>query len=76
MSKKYELIPTDTKIVGIKTLYRIKSLIDFTLSDGIKICVGDLGGYIENENNLSHCGDAQVYGNARVCGDAQVYGDR
>ena len=81
MKKKYELIPTDTKIVGDKTLYRIKSLIDFTLSNGTKIYAGDLGGYIENENNLSHAGNAWVYGNAEVsgnaevCGNARVYGN-
>lgn len=32
--------------------------------------VGDLGGYIEKEDNLS--GDAWVSGNAQVCGDAKV----
>jgi len=35
--------------------------------------VGDLGGYIEKEENLY--GDAWVYGDARVSGDAQVSGD-
>ena len=38
--------------------------------------VGDLGGYIEKEDNLSGdawvSGDAQVYGNAQVSGDARV----
>ena len=41
--------------------------------------VGDLGGYIEKEDNLSGdawvSGDAQVYGDAWVSGDARVYGD-
>ena len=41
--------------------------------------VGDLGGYIEKEDNLSGdawvYGDAQVYGDARVYGNAQVYGN-
>ena len=35
--------------------------------------VGDLGGYIEKEDNLS--GDAWVSGDAQVYGNAQVYGD-
>ena len=41
--------------------------------------VGDLGGYIEKEDNLSGdawvSGDAQVSGDAWVSGDAQVYGN-
>lgn len=42
---------------------------------------GCLGGWIENEKNLSHIGaawvwdNAQVYGAAWVCGEAQVYGN-
>lgn len=41
--------------------------------------VGDLGGWIESESNLSDnawvSGDAQVSGDARVSGNAQVSGD-
>ena len=41
--------------------------------------VGDLGGYIEKEDNLSGdawvSGDAQVYGDAWVSGNARVYGN-
>jgi hypothetical protein len=37
---------------------------------------GDLGGYIESENNLDQfSGDAWVYGDAQVFGDAWVSGD-
>ena len=48
---------------------------------------GDKGGFVENDNNLSHDGDcwiygkakvfdhANVYGNAIVCDDAKVYGE-
>ena len=42
---------------------------------------GDIGGWIEKEENLSQCGncwvygDAKVYGYARVYGNAEVYGD-
>ena len=62
-------------ISGVK-LFRIKALIEFG-----NVKAGDLGGYIEKEENLSHMGnawvsgDAQVSGNARVFGDAQVFGD-
>ncbi len=63
-------------------LYRIRALRDFS-----DVTAGDIGGYIKSANNLSHegnawvYGDAQVYGNARVygnasvCGNASVYGD-
>lgn len=40
-----------------------------------------LGGYVQQERNLSQfgnawvCGNVQVYGNAWVYGDAQVCGD-
>lgn len=68
-------------ISGVK-LFRIKALIEFG-----NVKAGDLGGYIEKEENLSHMGnawvsgnaqvsgDARVSGNARVSGDAQVFGD-
>ncbi len=42
---------------------------------------GDVGGFIESENNLSHegkcwvSGNARVHGNALVSGNAQVYGN-
>ena len=70
MDKKYELIKEDTKQIYDITLYRIRALKNFGA-----VKAGDLGGYIQSENNLSHGGNAWVYGNARVCGDAWVYGD-
>lgn len=68
--KKYELLKDDTKIMSGRTLYRIKALRDFG-----NIEKGDLGGYIESENNLSYYGNAWVYDNARVYGNAEVFGD-
>ena len=62
-------------ISGVK-LFRIKALIEFG-----NVKAGDLGGYIEKEENLSHMGNAwvsgnaQVFGNARVSGNAQVSGN-
>lgn len=66
--KKYELLKDDTKIMSGRTLYRIKALRDFG-----NVEKGDMGGYIESENNLSHYGNAWVRGNAMVRGDAWVY---
>lgn len=70
MDKKYELLKDDTKQVGIHTLYRIRALINFG-----SIKVGDLGGYIEKEDNLSHKGICWVYDDAAVFGDATVRDD-
>ena len=73
--KKYELTSESMNVFG-KTLYRIKALVSFA-----DVNAGDLGGFIEKEQNLSHegsawvYGDAQVCGNAWVCGNARVYGD-
>ena len=69
--KKYELLKNDTITApNGKTLYRIKALIDFDV-----VVAGSLGGYIEKEDNLTHTGDAWVYGNALVSDNARVYGD-
>lgn len=73
--KKYKL--TDETIIfnGI-TLHRIEALMDFG-----NVKAGDKGGWIENEENLSHKGDAWVSDNAwvsdyaRVSGNAWVSGD-
>ena len=77
--KKYEFTG-ETK--EIKLLFRTAVLhrIRATVSFGF-VKIGDLGGWIEKEENLSHegkawvCGDAKVWGNAKVCGDAKVWGN-
>ena len=69
MSKKFELT-TDTKTWIGRKLFRIRALISFG-----DVKEGELGGYIEKEENLDHNGNAWVYGNALVCGNAQVYGN-
>ena len=70
-SKKYELLTNDTiELGGGDTLFRIRALISFG-----DVKKGELGGYVENESNLSHTGDAWVTGNARVFGNAEVTGD-
>lgn len=72
---KYKL--TENFIIqGNKKLYQIQSLKNF-----LDVKVGELGGYIESEKNLSQEGDcwiyddARVYDNAVVCGNARVRGD-
>lgn len=74
--KKFELTAEFVTNVFGKKLFRIKALVAFG-----NVEKGELGGFIEKEDNLSHDGDAwvfgnaQVYGNARVSGDARVYGN-
>lgn len=65
--KKYELT-NETKLWLGKSLHRIKALADFG-----DVAAGDIGGWVEKEENLSQVGNAWVYGNAQVYGDAQVY---
>lgn len=71
--KKFEFTG-ETKTVDlwsrVATLHRIRAVAEFGL-----VKVGDLGGWIEKEENLSHEGKAWVYGNAEVYGNAKVYGD-
>lgn len=67
--KKFELT-NETKTICGKTLFRIKALISFG-----NVSAGDLGGFIEKEENLSHSGNAYVHENACVYGNTCVYGD-
>lgn len=70
MNKKYKLLKDDTVTYFGRTLYRIKATTDFGV-----VKKGELGGYIEKEENLSHHGNAWVSGDAWVYGDAEVSGD-
>ena len=71
---KYKILKDQYIEVFGKKLYRIQALNDFARAKA-----GDIGGYIENESNLSQsdnawvCGNAQVYDNAQVYGNARVY---
>ena len=70
MNSKFELLLDDTvEYLGIK-LFRIRALKSFG-----NVETGDIGGYIEKEENLSVYGNAWVSGNALVSGDAKVYGN-
>ncbi len=73
MFKKYELTD-ETKVVNRVTLHRIKALRDF-----YNVKAGDLGGFIQKEENLSHEGNAWVgdeacvYQDSQICDHARVY---
>ena len=74
-NKKYEFTGV-TKETWAGPLHQIRAIRDFG-----NVKAGDIGGWIEKEENLSHdgdCwvfGDAEVYGNAVVYGNARVFGD-
>lgn len=71
--KKYEFTE-ETKIIGESVLHRIRSICNFC-----DIHPGLIGGFIAQENNLSHADnswigeDACVLENAHVSGDTIVY---
>lgn len=67
VDKKYKLRKDRTIEVNGKTLYQIEALRTF---DEVK--KGDLGGYIEKEDNLSHDGNCWVYPYAKVFDNARV----
>ena len=71
-NKKYEFVDGDTIEHNGITLKRIRA----NVAIGLTVSAGDLGGYIQSEDNLSQeSGNAWVYGDARVFGDAWVSGD-
>lgn len=64
--KKYELTEETKEYNGVM-LHRIKAIKSFG-----DVKAGDLGGWIEKEENLSHEENAWVYGDAKVYGNARV----
>lgn len=74
--KKYEFVESVVWVrqkdgCEIDNLRRIRALRDIPCH-GVK--AGDLGGYIKDEKNLSHEGDAWIGGEAYVYGDARIEG--
>ena len=67
--KKYEFTGKIKTIFGIE-FKQIRAIISFGC-----VVAGEIGGWIECEENLSQYGDAWVSGNARVSGDAEVKKD-
>lgn len=67
--KKYQL--TEEKIATFgKTLFRIKALINFS-----DVKEGELGGFVENEDNLSHLKNCWIYDDAKIFGYAKIDGN-
>lgn len=70
--RKYELTEETKTLADGTVLHRICALRDIP-RHGVK--AGELGGFVEGENNLSQDGNAWVYVDARVRDNAQVRGD-
>ncbi|SSZ40897.1 hypothetical protein [Bartonella grahamii] len=70
LGKKYEFTDETIEIDG-HVLHRIRALRDFGYMFG-KVNAGDLGGFIEKEDNLSHEGSCWIFDNARVYQNALV----
>ncbi|MGE3336009.1 MAG: hypothetical protein AB7I36_20405 [Rhodospirillaceae bacterium] len=73
-TRKYELLGEEHSIEvgwpsGPYTLYRIRALVDIPRFDVKK---GDLGGFVQSEENLSHEGDCWVDRDAKVYEQAVV----
>ena len=67
--KKYEFTGEIKVVFGIN-FKQIRAIINFGC-----VVAGEIGGWIECEENLSQSGNAWVSGNARVSGDADVKKD-
>ncbi|WP_375623495.1 MULTISPECIES: hypothetical protein [unclassified Bartonella] len=66
---KYELTDETINVNGF-TLYRIRALKNFG-----DVKKGDLGGWVESEENLSHEDDCWISGKGAVCGGLRIRGD-
>ena len=81
-ARKYEFTGKTQEYLG-HTLHQIRALVNVNRL----VKPGDLGGWIENESNLSHDGkawvdigafvfeNARVFGDAWVCHDTRVFGN-
>jgi hypothetical protein len=66
--KKYKIREDLSAEYSARTLYRIEALKNFS-----NVKKGDLGGWIEKEENLSQKGDCWIYDNVKVYDDAIIY---
>ena len=70
-NKKYKLVKRKSIITGNGTiLYRIKALKDFG-----NVKNGEIGGFVESENNLSQEGNCWIHDEAKVLDNAMVLGN-
>lgn len=72
MDKKYEIVTTDTSRYNGATIYRIKALKTFEIKGYCTVNIGDLGGYVQSEKNLSQEGNCWITDKSIVCAGAVV----
>ena len=68
-NRKY-ILTDETRKVEDRILHRIKAVKDF---NGVH--EGDLGGWVESEDNLSQLGNCWVYDNALAMNEARIFDD-
>ena len=68
--KKYEFTGVTKNYYGV-TLRQIRALITIA---GV-VTAGDAGGWIAEEKNLDHAGNAWISGDAQISGDARISGN-
>ena len=68
-NRKY-ILTDETRKIEDRILHRIKAVKDF---NGVH--EGDLGGWVESEDNLSQLGNCWVYDNALVMNEARIFDD-
>lgn len=71
MEKKYKILKNKGRrkiALSNKYKYRIQALKDFS-----DVKAGDIGGFVENENNLSQDGDCWIYNDALCGDDARIF---
>lgn len=73
MSNRWKFTDNTKTLDDGTILHQIQATESFSLSNGLTVKSGELGGWIEKEDNLHDC--AWVSDNALVCGNARVYGD-
>ena len=70
--KKYELTDETIEVNG-HTLYRIRALREFPTNNyQSNVEKGELGGFVESEDNLSQSDYSWLFGNAKCYGNARV----
>lgn len=81
MEKKYTLSNQTMRLTDETVLHRIRALKSFVDANGQVVTKGDLGGWVQSEDNLSHEGrswiydDARAYGRSKVLDDATLHGE-
>jgi carbonic anhydrase/acetyltransferase-like protein (isoleucine patch superfamily) len=68
---KYCILEEGKKFIN-NHVYPIMAMRTFLVRDHILVIMGEIGGWVEKEENLSHEGGCWVFHKARVYGNAQV----